>query len=175
MQGNRDIGIVESVRIVSRGGSGTQGIQLRLQLRIGNAVQHSDRVQDLVLLHIGIAQRNVKLHRGAVRDGIDQCVLRLGVISVSLILVGKLDGHILVLTAEVIGQIIEERGQLGVAVCIAMPGLLQQHIQGKTPVIDEKIPADAGNDQGSQQNRHNDFHKFIHTGSPFPGIFLSII
>ena len=143
-------------------GVGPVGIQDGPNFRVRDVVQHVDCVQQLVLLYIGFAQGGVKLSGGGAVDGPRQGVLGFGVVSGGLILVCQLDGYILVMPGEAVGHVITPGGDPGVAVQILEPGLTEQGVPGKVPVVNEQVPEDTADNHNQQQQRHQKTDGFLH-------------
>ena len=133
-----------------------------------NLLQQGNRVQELILLHEHLAQGGVQLHRGIVPDGGGQGQLGLGVVAGFLVLVGKLNGHVFVMTGEIVGAVIEPGGKPGIAVYGLIPGLAQQGVPGEGPVINEQVPDDAGDNQQQKHQRYQESGCFLHKNTPFP-------
>ena len=157
-----DVLAVEAGGEVGRGGRRAQGVQLGLDGRVGHLVEHVYRVEQLVLLHIGLAQGDVQLAGGTVGDGADQSPLGLGVVAGVLVDLGQVNGHIFVLAGKFIGNIIEPGGRLEVAVLGAAPGLGHQKIPYGFPVVDEDVPDCAGDQGHDQQKRDDPFDDLFH-------------
>ena len=157
-KGHTDILAVVAGIVVSGGSGGPQSRQLRGDGGVFDVCQQGNRVQQLILLHIGFAQSHVELLGCACLNGLGQGNLRLGVIAGGLILVGKLNGNVFVLAGIVIGKIVEPGGQAAVAFDVVVAGLLQQQIPGK-------VPSDADDQRKGQQQRHQNVHYFFHRES----------
>ena len=164
-KGHTDILTVVAGIVVGGGSGGPQSRQLGGNGGVFDVRQQRNRVQQLILLHIGFAQSHVELLGCACLNGLGQGNLRLGVIAGGLILVGKLNGNVFVLAGIVIGKIVEPGGQAAVAFDIVVAGLLQQHIPGKVPVVYKQIPSDADDQRKGQQQRHQNVHYFFHRES----------
>ena len=174
-EGQTDILAVKAGHEIGGGSRRPQGIQLRLDGGIGHLVQHIHRIQELVLLHVCPAQGHVQLGGGTVGDGTDQGVLGLGVVAGILVDLGQVDGHILVLTGELIGNVIEPGSRFKMAVLGAVARLGHEKIPDRFPVIDEDIPARAGDQGHDQQKRNDPFHDIFHKESSLSGYRMSAL
>ena len=164
-EGHADILAVVAGGVVRLGGGGPHGLQFRLDGGVRNVCQHGDGVQQLVLLYVGFAQCRIELLGCTVPDGLGERHLGLGVVAGGLVLVGKLNGHVFILPGEAVGHVIEPGGQAGVAFQVVVSRLLQQDIPGEGPVVYKQIPADAGNYQNYQQQRHQKVDQLFHNKS----------
>ena len=107
-------------------------VQLLPQDRVCDVVHQCHGIQQLILLHISLTQGAVQLNGSLILDGIGQGDLRLGVVAPGLVLVGQLDGHILIPSGIFVCHVVEPRGQAGVAVQILIAGLAEQAVPGES-------------------------------------------
>ena len=127
--------IVQAGSRIRRRRSGALPVQGCLYGWVGDVIQHGHRVQQLVLLHICLAQRHVQLRAAAVGNRVGQGILSLGIVADCLKPLGKLNGHILIVSGLLVSKIVEPCGRSVLSVLLPVACLAEQKLQSRPPVI----------------------------------------
>ena len=157
-----DVLVVKTGGYVCGGDRRPHSIQFGFQNGICNVIQHGHSVQQLILLHISHTQRGVQLRGTAVGDGVGQGVFCFGVVAGILIDLGQFDGHILVLTTELVAQIVKPGGSFVITGTGISAGLAHKKFLNRIPVVDEHIPNSAADQGDDQKKRQDPFYDFFH-------------
>ena len=160
--GDADVLIVEAGLRGNCGHLGTQSIHLGLDFRIADIVQKVYGIQKLVLLHIGFAQGDIKVHACAFFQSMGEHVLSLGVVAVIPVLLGKLNRNGVVVADHIISAVIKPGRNFQITLILKKSGTLQQNIPGKGPVKYKEIPCGKDDNHQGQGDCKNDSQCFFH-------------
>ena len=166
-QGNVDVfGIVARFRLQNRG-VGPQLLQLGADGLVGRPGQHLVGVQQLVLGHIDTGQGQIQVQfLGIGRDGGDQGVFGLGVVSGALIGLGQLQRQFRVVGGDDTGPAVVGDGAGIVAIGQGGVGPVHEKLLGDIGAEDQQEQNGSGQQQHHQQDGDDDFQQTLHSAAP---------